>query len=128
MKLIGTVTSGTGDAAGFMRKEGYFEQFEQKLGYAPFPGTLNIKVGPEQLSSVAALKDGPVILIEPFEEGGQEFGMVTAYPAVLKGQKVAILFPERSRYGPEMLEIISPDNLRKKLGLKDGDKVEIVVE
>ncbi|MDE1798470.1 MAG: DUF120 domain-containing protein, partial [Candidatus Micrarchaeota archaeon] len=32
------------------------------------------------------------------------------------------------RHGPELLELVSPENLREKLKLKDGDRVEIIAE
>jgi CTP-dependent riboflavin kinase len=39
-----------------------------------------------------------------------------------------VVFPENSRHGLQVLEVISPFNLRKKLSLSDGSKlgVEIV--
>lgn len=42
--LEGRVVSGMGEGAYYMSLEGYRKQFREKLGYEPFPGTLNIKL------------------------------------------------------------------------------------
>ena len=45
----------------------------------------------------------------------------------INGVNCAIILPEVPGYPEDVLEIIAPVNLRKKLGLKDGDTVEIKV-
>ncbi|HXV45112.1 MAG TPA: DUF120 domain-containing protein, partial [Nitrososphaera sp.] len=39
----GSVVSGMGEGAYYMSLEGYRKQFKQKLGYEPYPGTLNVR-------------------------------------------------------------------------------------
>ena len=39
----------------------------------------------------------------------------------------AVILPERSHYGTEVLEIISDHDLREKLSLSDGDNVKVEV-
>ncbi|MBC7129766.1 DUF120 domain-containing protein, partial [Candidatus Bathyarchaeota archaeon] len=39
--------------------------------------------------------------------------------------KCAIIIPEVDGYPGNVMEIIAPVNLREKLGLKDGDIVEV---
>jgi len=40
----GKIVSGMGEGAYYMSLEGYKKQFKEKLGYEPFPGTLNLKL------------------------------------------------------------------------------------
>src|SRR5919197_1426942 len=40
----GIVISGMGEGAYYMSLDGYKKQFREKLGYEPYPGTLNIKL------------------------------------------------------------------------------------
>jgi riboflavin kinase len=42
--------------------------------------------------------------------------------------KCAIIRPDRSSYPLNLVEIIAPVNLRKTLGIKDGDEVEVTLE
>ena len=42
VELRGTVTSGMGEGRHYISLPGYMEQFESRLGYAPFAGTLNV--------------------------------------------------------------------------------------
>ncbi len=34
---------------------------------------------------------------------------------------------ERTHHGPDVIEVISPYKLRDRLGLKDGDDIEVLV-
>jgi len=38
------------------------------------------------------------------------------------------MIPERTHYPEDIIEIISPNNLREKLKLKDGSKITVLVE
>ena len=40
----GIVVSGMGEGAYYMALEGYRKQFKEKLGFEPYPGTLNVKL------------------------------------------------------------------------------------
>jgi riboflavin kinase len=54
-------------------------------------------------------------------------GSLKCFPCLINGAHGAIAIPERTHHGPEVLEIISPFNLRDRLGLKDGDCVKVEV-
>ena len=43
--LKGNLVSGLGEGAYYMSLEGYSKQFKTKIGYSPFPGTFNVKLG-----------------------------------------------------------------------------------
>src|SRR5918994_4141036 len=44
MDFEGNVISGMGEGAYYMSLEGYRRQFREKLGYEPYPGTLNVRL------------------------------------------------------------------------------------
>jgi len=121
--LSGIVSKGVGDGAFFMSLEPYIAAMEEKLGFRPFKGTLNLKVDAQEAQNFTnSLKS---ITIEGFKKGIKQFGKVECYPCELKQLKCAIIIPEFTRYGPDTVELISEKELRKTLNLKDGDKITI---
>ena len=44
VELKGTLISGMGEGAYYMSLKGYTKQFKSKIGYVPFPGTLNVRL------------------------------------------------------------------------------------
>ena len=123
--IEGKVFTGVGEGAYYMSQEGYRGQFREKLGFDPFPGTLNLRV-PASTSDELSLRPG--IRIESFTAGDRSFGggrcfRVRIPPDVLG----AVFLPDRTHYPQDVLEIVSPENLRKRLGVSDGDLVRATV-
>lgn len=119
--MRGKVSSGSGQAQYFLSREGYRSQFLKQLGFVPFPGTLNVML--EEPFPADRLQE---IKIEGFTEEGKNFGECKCYRIKFNGMQAAVVRPEKSRYPPEMIEIIAPAKLRS-LGLEDGDLVEIIL-
>ena len=44
IELAGNVFSGFGEGGYYVSREGYRDQFERKLGFKPYPGTLNLQL------------------------------------------------------------------------------------
>jgi riboflavin kinase len=118
--MRGKILSGLGQAQYFLTREGYSRQFMEKLGFVPFPGTLNVQLDEPFPAEQEAIK------IEGFAEEGRTFGECKCYRIKLNGIEAAVVRPERSRYPPELIEVIAPVKLRA-LGLEDGDTVEIIL-
>ncbi|MBI2208298.1 CTP-dependent riboflavin kinase [Candidatus Woesearchaeota archaeon] len=121
--LHGIVSTGVGDGAFFMSLEPYMLSMEKKLGYAPFKGTLNLKVDKQQAKKFISSLD--LIKIGGFKKGIKQFGKVYCYPCMINQIKCAIIIPEFTRYGLDIVEVISEFNLREILNLKDGDRIKI---
>ena len=123
----GKVTAGLGEGAFFLRQKQYADSFKKKLGFAPFAGTLNIRLNEDGIEKRIMLREEEPIAIPGFRKGSRTFGKIDAYRCVIAGIPCAIVFPERSIHGLQVLEIVSSFNLRKKLGLKDGSQLEMEV-
>jgi riboflavin kinase len=127
--LEGTVFTGLGEGAYYTQKEHYRKQFAEKLGFDPYPGTLNIKLNTDyDLKTRAELEAYPAVEIEGFQNENRTFGTVKCYPAKI-GNKIkgALISALRGHYDNSVLEIIAPVNLRKNLNLKDGNKVKVEI-
>ena len=120
------VISGMGEGRYYTEQTGYVEQFKEKLGYAPYPGTLNVEIEFIEKNKLRFLKNNPAIEISEFQTKNRTFGAVRCFRAEINGIKGAIVLPLRSHYS-NILEFISPAYLREKLNLKDGDEVNIVI-
>jgi riboflavin kinase len=130
INIEGIVFSGMRDGAYYVTREGYRKQFVEKLGFNPYPGTLNLKLGSNLDVQAKRILDAyPGIMIEGFEDGQRTYGSVKSFKTTIDDKvEGAILLIRRTHHAENVLEIISPVYLREKLGLKDGDRVTIKVK
>ncbi|MCW4003462.1 MAG: DUF120 domain-containing protein [Candidatus Bathyarchaeota archaeon] len=127
--LEGLVFTGLGEGAYYIAKERYRKQFTEKLGFEPYPGTLNLKLSTDyDIKTRMELDAFPAVEVEGFKNEDRTFGLVKCYPALI-GNKIkgALITALRSHYDASVLEIIAPVCLRKHLNLKDGHKVKVEV-
>lgn len=132
LRVVGSVTDGLGQGADFLRLEGYATQFETKLGYEPFPGTLNLSVDrterPELHQAAAPT------LLEAWSDGDQTFGAVDCYPATLHKPSDPetvdghVIWPHRTDHDTTTLEVVAPVGLRERFALTDGDRLVMEVD
>ncbi len=127
-KLVikGLVSSGIGEGRYYMSLDGYRRQFIEKLGFDPYPGTLNLKLSKDQILLKLELEKKEGIIINGFKAENRTFGSVKAFKCKMKNLDCAIILPERTHHS-DVIEIIAPVNLREKFGLKDGDLIEVEV-
>ena len=121
--------TGLGEGAYYISNEVYRKQFIEKLGFDPYPGTLNIKLTSDyDVDSRKELEAYPAIEIEGFKNADRTFGLVKCYPVMIENKvKGALILALRSHYDVTVLEIIAPVCLRKYLNLKDGHKLKVEV-
>jgi len=126
IEFVGEVVSGLFEGAYYISKEGYFNQIVEKLGFEPFPGTLNVRIREEDYEKRKRLERRDYIRLEGFKDGERAFGAAHCYPCLLEDEvEGALIVAERSIHDYGIMEIISPYYLRRKMGLTDGDKIKI---
>jgi len=123
--FTGILVSGMGEGKYYTGQQGYVEQFKSKLGFVPYPGTLNVEIDYIERNKLRLLKKYGGIRIDDFSTKNRTFGGVLCFQATINSVKGAIVLPLRSHYS-SIIELISPKHLRKQLNLQDGDVVEIV--
>ncbi|HWP34546.1 MAG TPA: DUF120 domain-containing protein [Thermodesulfobacteriota bacterium] len=125
-ELDGEVRSGVGEGAGFLRLDWVRRQIREVAGFDPFPGTLNLRlVTPEGLARWRAVRARPGRRLEPPPPGtcgGWLFPVLVA--GTVRG---AVVVPDVTRYGEDLLEVVAPVHLRSRLGLEDGDRVRLTL-
>lgn len=86
VKLAGVLVSGMGEGAYYMALDGYTRQFHSKVGYVPFPGTLNIRLlNSGYRETVGRLKSERAgMIIENFSDGLRTYGWAKCLPALLR--------------------------------------------
>ena len=133
VKMFGTLETGLGEGGYYISKEGYMEQFNDKLNWKPYKGTFNLRLNNDEVPKIEAMKAAEGILIEGFEEEGRTFGKAWIFKCTLETEqgelikKCAIISPKRTHY-KRVVEIISPVFLRKELNVKDGAEFKINVD
>ena len=124
--IRGTVQTGLGEGRYYLSRPGYEQQFEQHLGWTPYPGTLNLDLGGAEANKIKFLRRNPVWAIEGFQAEGRSFGGVTCHPATIGDLQCAAILPHRTHY-TTVLELIAPVCLRDTLPVADGDAVDLSV-
>ena len=130
LELDGLVISGLGEGAYYMSLNGYTKQFKVKIGYIPFPGTLNVKLNQLQATQIIQqIDDLDSVIIDPFSDGKRRYGWVKCFHATLNGSiKCELIRLERTHHDNSVIELVSKDNLRKSARLKTGSKVTIKID
>jgi len=126
LAISGLVTTGLGEGQYYVQQREYKEQFEEKLWFQPYEGTLNIKIGGSEAFKLNVLENSEGILIGGFESKGRSFGDVKCFPAKMRDVECAVIMPVRSHHS-DVLEVISKHHLRSRLGLEDGNIVELTI-
>ena len=127
VSLSGKVTSGLGEGRYYLSQPGYVVQFQERLGYSPYPGTLNVRVSAEALRRAALVSEWTGVRIDGFHASGRTFGGATCFPARMNGHTCHLIHPDRTHY-KDVIEFIARDCLREALHLKDGDTAHIDLE
>jgi len=123
IELNGIVVSGGGDGKKFIEVPWVKQQITEKLGFTPYPGTLNIKLAEKNAEQRKLVEKAPSSKISP-AEGYYNGRLFKAFIGILE---CAIVLPEVPDYPKTLLEIIASVNLRKALQLEDGFEVTVAV-
>jgi len=127
IEFTGHIISGMGEGAYYMAMKGYTKQFKSKLGYVPFPGTLNVKLKDKKfVEAKHELEAHDGIRINGFSDGKRTYGWVKCYPAKINNSVDGMLIIlERTHYDDSILELISHTNIKKAAKLSSGSPISI---
>ncbi len=131
VELTGTITSGMGEGRHYISLPGYMRQFEEKLGYEPFLGTLNVDLDDESVRRRTAMSAIEPVHIDGWEDDERTYGPAVCFPATVETvdgttyENAHTIAPERTHHDEDQLEVIAPEKLRDALDL--GDDAEVTV-
>lgn len=119
----GKLESGLGRGAGFTRLGWVRDHFLAQFGLDVHPGTLNLRVsGPGLPAWTSALAAGGPVLEPPDESSCR----ATCLPVRLADRIPAVVVvPHVAGYPPDRVELVAPLELRRELGLVEGDVVAV---
>ncbi|HDM23861.1 hypothetical protein DRO02_02700 [archaeon] len=130
IEIEGEVFTGLGEGKYYLSIPYYVKQIVEKLGFEPYPGTLNIRIKDEKSLMNRLLMETfkPTAYIHGFSNGKRTYGSAKCYLAAVNSfEEAAVICIERTHYGKDVVEIIAPVCLREKLNLKDGDIVKVKI-
>ena len=127
IELKGILVSGMGEGKYYMSLKGYTKQFKTKIGYVPFPGTLNVQLlKKEYIASITQFDNLDGIMINGYSDEKRTYGWVKCFDARLNNSiKCHLIILERTHHDNSTIELISKKNIRKYKKLKDGSKLSI---
>ncbi|MCI4364837.1 MAG: DUF120 domain-containing protein [Thermoplasmata archaeon] len=127
LNYSGKVASGLGEGRYYLSQPGYVVQFSERLGYTPYPGTLNVRLSGDALRKASLVSHWTGIRIDGFQASGRTFGGATCFAARMNGKACHLIHPDRTHY-KDVVEFVAADCLRDRLHLKDGDTVALELE
>jgi CTP-dependent riboflavin kinase len=126
--MTGIVFSDLGQASSFMAFDWVQALLKDRLGYYPFPATLNLRpraIEDDELWQRAKREHQSVALTEAGGGhcGARLFRIEILGPERSQGVRVqgAILLPEVDDYPRNKIEIVAPMRLKDHFGIQDGD-------
>ncbi|HUU78874.1 MAG TPA: DUF120 domain-containing protein [candidate division Zixibacteria bacterium] len=123
--IYGEIESGLGEGAWYISQDEYTKQFEETLGFVPYPGTLNLRIlNVDDLKKIAQIRQSEPYIIHGFIKKGRNFGDVMCYKCRYEDGTVgAIIIPSRTHHNKDILEAIAPICLRESLSNKDSHQI-----
>ena len=129
-RMTGVIFSDLGQASSFMALDWVQELLKERLGYHPFPATLNVRPKDTEDARVwrSVQSDHAGTLLTTATEGhcGAKLYRVEIYQDAI-GAKVggAILLPEVDDYPKDKIEIVAPVRLKDHFRVHDGDQLTV---
>jgi len=120
----GRVVSGLGEGAKYVTMPVYNILLTELLDDTPYPGTLNIDI---QKSYEELLKECPPLQIKSVVMNGREYGGFYYWfgNIVEPNIHVLVIRPFLTKHHENVLEVVAEKNLRKELGLEDGNVIKV---
>jgi riboflavin kinase len=126
-KITGIIVGGVKKGTFFTQLEWVQEQCWKKLGFKPYPGTLNLKVASDDIQIFEELRQKEGIELVPPDSN---FCSGYVFPVSVAGISGAIVAPAEDVrvHRKNIIEIISHLRLKDALGVDDGDGVTLTFD
>jgi CTP-dependent riboflavin kinase len=116
LQITGKIVGGAKQGAFFTQLDWVQQQCLDKLGFVPWPGTLNLEIPMDHVAVIEEMK----------VTKGLELVSPDSY--YCSGHVFPVSIERLPRmHAKNVIEIISPEMLKESLGVKDGDKVTITI-
>ncbi|TET15835.1 MAG: CTP-dependent riboflavin kinase [Candidatus Thorarchaeota archaeon] len=125
--IEGQVVEGLGEGAYYV--DMYASRIQESMGFVPYSGTLNVRVTDDNSNkAINRMKQTTPLIVKGFSHESRTFGDVICYRIkVNQAVEGVIVIAQRTHHSQNILEVIAPINLRKKLRLNRGDNVTLTV-
>lgn len=114
IEFYGIVKNGLGEGKYYVKK--YSKRIYEKIGFEPYPGTINIQLETGSLLNRSILQEKEPIIIDEFNENGRVYGGLFLYRCKVNDYDAFIIVPLRTHHSSEILELIAGRRLRERLG------------
>ncbi|MDW8002229.1 MAG: DUF120 domain-containing protein [Deltaproteobacteria bacterium] len=124
VKVKGRIFSGIGKGKDFVKIDWVEEGIERLVGIRPYPGTLNLRVDEDDFHLLMEMRPYGFFLESP----NPQFCSAILLKGEIEGYQCALVFPQEDVWvHKNTLEVVSSIKLKDRLGLKDGDEIELEV-
>lgn len=125
--LKGKIVEGSGEAAFFTQLDWVRSQCQEKLGFAPYPGTLNLELIKEDVPLLEELKRETSISLIPPDPNFCEAKTTKVKVGAIEG---AIIIPHEdvNVHGKNIIEILAPVMIKSSLNVDNGDIISVEIE
>ncbi len=130
----GVVFSDLGRAGAFLGIDWVREGVRERVGFDPYPGTLNVRASGADLNRWEQVRQhgGRVVLPSP----DPAFCNAFLFAGCLEGwgsppgsrERIAVVVPEVEEYPADKLEIIAAVSLKQARSVRDGDQLTVVFD
>jgi riboflavin kinase len=127
IELSGEIVSGLGEGRYYLSIRGYTKQFEELLGFTPYPGTLNIKLDDRSATARVRLSNLPPIYISSFKTNDRTYGGIKCYVGSIGRIDGAVVVPDRSHYHNDIIETVAPVSIKETLHVNNGHFIKVVI-
>jgi riboflavin kinase len=130
LNFVGVVTSGLQKAGMFMKKDTYRQQYQEKLGFIRYNGTLNVKLKNDVEINLKEKFNDKLKIIKGNENLGDVYFLEAEIYTLNKevSEKGAILFPTKTVHKIDTIEFVAKNRLREKMNLKDNTQVIVSID
>lgn len=127
IELSGKIVSGLGEGRYYLSIRSYTKQFEELLGFTPYPGTLNVKLDDKSAAARVRLNNRTPIYISSFKTSNRTYGGIKCYIGSIGRIDGAVIVPDRSHYHNDIIETVAPVSIKETLNINNGHVIKVVI-